>query len=88
MANDSGVEDLPDGTKLGEAKLRGIESRGMILSETELEIGGDASGIAVLETGPLAGSLLTFPFAIPLTGELFDLAMDGGFVPDASTPAT
>ncbi len=27
---------MPDGTKLGKAKLRGIESNGMILSESEL----------------------------------------------------
>ena len=40
---------MPDGTKLGKAKLRGIESNGMILSEAELEIGDDAAGIAVLE---------------------------------------
>ena len=40
---------MPDGTELGEAKLRGVASSGMILSETEMEIGDDASGIAVLE---------------------------------------
>ncbi len=40
---------MPDGTKLGKAKLRGVESNGMILSEAELEIGDDGAGIAVLE---------------------------------------
>src|SRR2546423_2026294 len=40
---------MPDGTKLGKAKLRGVESNGMILSEAELEIGDDSDGIAVLE---------------------------------------
>ena len=39
---------MPDGTKLGKAKLRGVESDGMILSEHELEIGEDHDGIAVL----------------------------------------
>ena len=39
---------MPDGTKLEKAKLRGIESNGMILSETELEIGEDHDGIMVL----------------------------------------
>ena len=42
---------LPDGTELRMAKLRGVESEGMILSETELEIGDDADGIAVLAEG-------------------------------------
>jgi phenylalanyl-tRNA synthetase beta chain len=45
---------MPDGTKLGKAKLRGVESNGMILSEAELEIGDDAAGIAVLEGDGLA----------------------------------
>ena len=42
---------MPDGTKLGKAKLRGVESSGMILSETEMELGEDSSGIAVLDAG-------------------------------------
>ena len=39
---------LPGGQQLGRAKLRGVVSDGMILSETELEIGDDAEGIVVL----------------------------------------
>ncbi len=39
---------MPDGTKLGKAKLRGVESNGMILSESELAIGDDEDGILVL----------------------------------------
>ena len=39
-----------DGQALGVAKLRGIESRGMILSERELELGDEHGGIMVLET--------------------------------------
>jgi phenylalanyl-tRNA synthetase beta chain len=42
---------MPGGTKLGKAKLRGVESNGMILSESELELGDDSDGIAVLENG-------------------------------------
>ena len=38
-----------DGTKLGTAKLRGVDSSGMILSETEMELGPDGDGIAVLD---------------------------------------
>jgi phenylalanyl-tRNA synthetase beta chain len=45
---------MPDGTKLGKAKLRGVESDGMILSEAELQIGDDAAGIAVFDEDGLA----------------------------------
>jgi phenylalanyl-tRNA synthetase beta chain len=45
---------MPDGSKLGKAKLRGVESDGMILSEAELQIGDDAAGIAVLDDNGLA----------------------------------
>ena len=40
---------MPDGTKLGKAKLRGIESNGMILAEDEVAIGTDHDGIMVLD---------------------------------------
>ncbi len=39
---------LPDGRTLGEAKLRGETSSGMILAEDELELGADHSGIMLL----------------------------------------
>jgi phenylalanyl-tRNA synthetase beta chain len=39
---------MPDGTELGEAKLRGVKSSGMILAEDELGIGEDHAGIMVL----------------------------------------
>src|SRR5215213_666751 len=38
---------MPDGTRLRKAKLRGVESLGMILSEPELEIGVERAGIMV-----------------------------------------
>ena len=47
---------MPGGQKLGRAKLRGVVSDGMILSETELELGDDADGIMVLDTKPLPGT--------------------------------
>ncbi len=40
---------LPDGTKLKAAKLRGVVSEGMILSESELQIGTGSEGIIVLD---------------------------------------
>ena len=65
---------MPDGTKLRKAELRGVESSGMILSETEMELGEDASGIAVLE-GPAAdlepGSPLSA--ALPIAETVLEL---------------
>ena len=55
---------MPDGTKLGTAKLRGVESNGMILSERELGIGDDEDGILELAEGPEAGSSLSEVFAV------------------------
>ena len=46
---------LPDGTRLGKAKLRGVESDGMILSETEVQLGSDSEGIMVLPDSYEAG---------------------------------
>jgi hypothetical protein len=66
------------------ASLLSSTALGLVMSSVEPG-GENALRIAVLETGPLAGALLTFPFAIPLPGELFELAMDGAFVPDTST---
>ena len=40
---------MPDGTKLKKAKLRGVVSEGMILSEPELEISTGGEGIMVLD---------------------------------------
>ena len=49
---------LPGGQKLEQATLRGEVSNGMILSERELELGQDHTGILVLETGPEPGTPL------------------------------
>jgi phenylalanyl-tRNA synthetase beta chain len=42
---------MPDGAKLKAAKLRGLESQGMILAEDELAIGTEHDGIMVLAEG-------------------------------------
>ncbi|MHB8656800.1 MAG: phenylalanine--tRNA ligase subunit beta [Solirubrobacteraceae bacterium] len=44
---------MPDGTKLGPARLRGVDSNGMILAEDELAIGHDHDGILVLDVDGL-----------------------------------
>jgi len=49
---------LPGGQKLEQANLRGEVSNGMILSEHELELGQDHTGILVLEDGPEPGTPL------------------------------
>jgi phenylalanyl-tRNA synthetase beta chain len=49
---------LPGGVRLKKAKLRGLESDGMILSERELELSGEHEGIMVLPDGIAAGTPL------------------------------
>ena len=44
---------MPDGSTLGKAKLRGVESNGMILAEDELAIGTEHAGIMVLDADGL-----------------------------------
>jgi phenylalanyl-tRNA synthetase beta chain len=50
---------LPDGTELRVAKLRGVESHGMMLSERELELGQDHAGIMLLpDDWPVGDALI------------------------------
>ena len=49
---------MPGGQKLGKAKLRGVESDGMILSASELEVGEGAEGILVLDGDAAPGQSL------------------------------
>jgi phenylalanyl-tRNA synthetase beta chain len=49
---------MPDGTKLGAAKLRGVESQGMILSERELVLSDEHHGIMELADGLTPGTPL------------------------------
>ncbi len=55
---------LPDGRTLERAKLRGAVSDGMILSERELELGQDHSGILVLQEPAEPGTPLGDLFAV------------------------
>jgi phenylalanyl-tRNA synthetase beta chain len=70
---------MPDGTKLGKAKLRGVESDGMILSEAELQIGDDAAGIAVFdEDGVAPGTPLAE--LIPVSDPVIELEVNSNRV--------
>lgn len=45
-----------NGMEIGKAKLRGVESHGMVCSERELELSGDHSGIMVLDEQAVPGT--------------------------------
>jgi len=65
---------MPDGTRLRKAKLRGVESAGMILSEPELEIGVERAGIMVLGLdgdGPTPGTPLAD--VLPIATDVLEL---------------
>ena len=65
---------MPDGTKLGKAKLRGIVSEGMILAENELQIGTGGEGIMVLDGAggpPAPGTPLEN--VLPISVEVLEL---------------
>src|SRR6185312_7126199 len=63
---------MPDGTKLGRAKLRGVVSEGMILSASELELGTGHEGIVVLDELTLDAELAP---GTPL-GDVLPIATD------------
>ncbi|HSP88500.1 MAG TPA: phenylalanine--tRNA ligase subunit beta, partial [Ignavibacteriaceae bacterium] len=48
-----------NGMKLNKAKIRGVESFGMICSQAELNLGNDASGILILDDKLKEGTALT-----------------------------
>src|SRR5918911_3596784 len=62
---------LPGGQRLEEVKLRGASSSGMILSERELELGTDHTGILVIENGPEPGTPLAE--VLPLGEEILEI---------------
>ncbi|MGO9889759.1 MAG: phenylalanine--tRNA ligase subunit beta [Solirubrobacteraceae bacterium] len=63
---------MPDGTKLGQAKLRGIESNGMILAEDEVAIGTEHDGIMVLEPDGLEPGT-PLKYALPIATDVLVL---------------
>jgi phenylalanyl-tRNA synthetase beta chain len=66
---------LAGGRELGKARLRGVESNGMILSEAELELGPDADGILVLEADRIAPGT---PLAevVPISDQVLELEVN------------
>ena len=66
---------MPGGQELSKAKLRGVESAGMILAEDELELGEDHEGILVLgDLGVAPGTALTE--VIPVTEQVLELDLN------------
>jgi phenylalanyl-tRNA synthetase beta chain len=66
---------MPGGETLGKAKLRGVESAGMILAEDELELGEDHTGILVLDgVDARPGTPLTE--VIPVTEHVLELDLN------------
>ncbi len=63
---------MPDGTKLKQAKLRGVVSEGMILSESELDLSSGSEGIMVLDDHMLDAELAP---GTPLA-EVLTISMD------------
>src|SRR4051794_33001523 len=68
---------MPGGTTLGRAKLRGVESEGMILAEDELAIGNEHAGIMVLdelvEDGAQLEAGAPLNLVLPITTEVLEL---------------
>ena len=62
---------LPDGTKLKRAKLRGVVSDGMILGESEIDLGVDRSGIMELDGELIPGTPLAN--VLPLETDVLEL---------------
>ena len=62
---------LPGGMEIGRRQIRGVESAGMILSERELALGDDHTGILVLDPDAPVG--IDFTELVALPDVIFDL---------------
>ncbi|MDH4073676.1 MAG: phenylalanine--tRNA ligase subunit beta, partial [Gammaproteobacteria bacterium] len=67
---------LPNGLKLRKAKIRGVESNGMLCSAVELELGDESDGILDLDCDAEAGVSLADCLALP------DTTLDLGLTPN------
>jgi phenylalanyl-tRNA synthetase beta chain len=64
---------LPDGRRIEQRAVRGIESVGMLCSEAELGLSSDADGILILDrAAPLGESVATF---LGIDDTIFDVAV-------------
>ena len=66
---------LPGGLEIGERKLGGVLSRGMICSEAELEIGAGEEGILVLEDDLAAEPGTKLADALALRDHVFEIGL-------------
>ena len=66
---------MPDGMEIREAKLRGVDSRGMMLSERELGLSTDHDGIMILPSEWSPGELLND--RVPLGDHVLELEVTG-----------
>jgi phenylalanyl-tRNA synthetase beta chain len=66
---------MPDGSTLGKATLRGVESNGMILAEDELAIGTEHAGTMVLDDGALEPGT-PLKDVLPIATEVLDLEIN------------
>ncbi len=64
---------LPGDFKIGQRTIRGVESNGMICSESELGLGEDHTGILVLDGEPETGS--DFSSLVELPDVIFDISI-------------
>jgi phenylalanyl-tRNA synthetase beta chain len=65
---------MPGGMELGQAKLRGVVSDGMILSESELEVGSDSDGIIAFAEEIAPGTPLAE--VLPIADEVLELDLN------------
>ncbi len=69
---------MPDGTELGQAKLRGVESEGMICSGRELQLNDDHAGILELASDAKIGEPVARAMSLDETVMAFDLTPNRG----------